>query len=51
MIQHSLFTDVIGPSGAIRYVLNTDPGPGTEATQSSFSVVLADTLKKVIASS
>lgn len=51
MVLHSEFTDVIGPNGRLRYLLNSDPWPGTEATRASFSVVLADTLKKVIASS
>jgi len=51
MVGHSEFTAVIGPGWTLRYVLNSDPGPGTEATQSSFAVVLADTLKKVAATS
>lgn len=51
MINHSEFADVIDPSGHIRYILNTDPGPASEATQSSFSVTLADTIRKVLASS
>ncbi len=51
MVGHSEFTAVIGPGWTVRYVLNSDPGPGTEATQSSFAVVLADTLKKVAAGS
>ena len=50
MIEHSQFTDVIDPSGRIRYLLNTDPGPGSAATKSSFSVTLANTIKKVVAS-
>ena len=38
MIDHSEFADVIDASGHLRYVLNTDPGPATQATRSSFSV-------------
>ncbi|MHB1519097.1 MAG: SCO family protein [Acidimicrobiales bacterium] len=47
MVEHSEFADVIGPGGRIRYLINTDPGPATQATRSSFSVVLADTLRAV----
>lgn len=48
MIDHDEFADVIDGSGHLRYVINTDPGPATEATKSSFSVVLADTIEKVL---
>ncbi|MHB1552656.1 MAG: SCO family protein [Acidimicrobiales bacterium] len=48
MVAHSELVDVIGPDGRLRYLLNADPGPGTEATQSSFSVLLATTLRKVL---
>ncbi len=48
MAAHSELVDVIGPDGRLRYLLNADPGPGTEATQSSFSVLLATTLRKVL---
>ena len=50
MVDHSEFAEVIDASGNIRYLLNSDPGPGTAATQSSFAVTLADTIKSVIAS-
>lgn len=50
MVDHSEFAEVIDASGNIRYVLNSDPGPGTGATKSSFAVTLADTIKSVIAS-
>jgi len=49
MIDHSEFADVIDASGHIRYLLNTDPGPATEAMRSSFSVTLANTVKAVLA--
>ncbi len=49
MIDHSEFADIIDRSGQLRYVVNTDPGPGSQATKSSFSVLLADTIKKVVA--
>ena len=45
MIDHSEFAYVIDPSGHIRYDLDTDPGPATGATESSFAVTLAGTLK------
>ncbi len=51
MIAHSESADVIDPSGRIRYFLNTDPGPATEASESSFAVTLADTLKRVVRAS
>ena len=51
MIAHSEFALIINPEGRIRYVLDTDPGPASEATQSSFSATLADTIDKVVASS
>ena len=33
MIDHSEFADIIDGSGHLRYVVNTDPGPATQATQ------------------
>ena len=48
MIDHSEFADIIDGSGHLRYVVNTDPGPATQASKSSFSVELADTIKKVL---
>ena len=50
MIDHSEFAVVIDASGHLRYLLNTDPGPASEATRSSFSVTLANTIKTVVAS-
>jgi len=51
MIDHSESADVIGPDGRIHYVLDTDPGPGTEATKSSFAVTLAEAIKSTLSSS
>jgi cytochrome oxidase Cu insertion factor (SCO1/SenC/PrrC family) len=51
MVGHSEFAAIIGPGGHLHYVLNAEPGPGTQATGSSFAVVLADTLKKVASGS
>lgn len=48
MIAHSEFAFVIDPSGRVRDVFGTDPGPASEATQSSFSVLLADTIHGVL---
>ncbi len=48
MIDHSEFAYVIDPSGRVRYDLDTDPGPATTATESSFAVTLANTLKKAL---
>jgi cytochrome oxidase Cu insertion factor (SCO1/SenC/PrrC family) len=51
MIDHSEIAYVIDTSGRIRDVLNTDPGPATEATQSSFAVTLAGALQRARGSS
>jgi cytochrome oxidase Cu insertion factor (SCO1/SenC/PrrC family) len=48
MIDHSEFAYVIDPSGRVRYDLDTDPGPATGATESSFAVTLAGTLHSVL---
>jgi|SRR5579875_1114729 len=50
MVAHSEFAYIID-ARRIRYVLSTDPGPASEAAQSSFSATLAATIKKVLASS
>jgi cytochrome oxidase Cu insertion factor (SCO1/SenC/PrrC family) len=49
MIGHSEYAWVIDATGHTRDILDTDPGPATEATGSSFSVMLADTVKSVMA--
>jgi cytochrome oxidase Cu insertion factor (SCO1/SenC/PrrC family) len=46
MVDHSEFAYVIDPAGHTREILNTDPGPATNATQSSFTVTLANALKR-----
>ncbi len=50
MIAHNEIAYVIDPAGHTRYVLDTDPGPGTEATRSSFAVVLSSELQRVLRS-
>jgi len=48
MIAHTDIAFVIDPSGRAGYVLDMDPGPATEATQSSSAVVLANTLHEAL---
>ena len=48
MVDHSEFAYVIDPTGHTREILNTDPGPATSATQSSFTVTLAAALKRTL---
>jgi cytochrome oxidase Cu insertion factor (SCO1/SenC/PrrC family) len=48
MVAHSESADVIGANGRILYILNTDPGPETEASKSSFASTLADALESAI---
>ncbi len=48
MISHGEFAYVIDATGHIRYVLDTDPGPATAAMSSSFSAILASTIKSVL---
>jgi cytochrome oxidase Cu insertion factor (SCO1/SenC/PrrC family) len=50
MIDHSEIAFVIDPSGHERWVLDADPGPATAATNSSFEVTLANTLKDALRS-
>ena len=45
MIAHSDLAYVIDRRGHTRDILNADPGPATAATQSSFSVLLANALR------
>ncbi len=49
MVGHGEYAYVIDADGHTRDVLDTDPGPATNATESSFSVMLADTIKSVMA--
>ncbi len=48
MIDHTEYAYVIDPSGRVRYDLDTNPGPATGATESSFAVTLANTLTRVL---
>ena len=51
MVAHSDIAFVIDGSGHTRYVLNADPGPGTEASQSSFSGVVTMEIRRVLGAS
>jgi cytochrome oxidase Cu insertion factor (SCO1/SenC/PrrC family) len=50
MIAHSDIAYVIDPTGHTRYVLDTDPGPGTQASKSSSAVLLANAIRSVLGS-
>jgi cytochrome oxidase Cu insertion factor (SCO1/SenC/PrrC family) len=49
MTLHNDLAYVIGRNGRVRQVINTDPGPGTAASQSSFAVELADAARQSLA--
>lgn len=49
MIGHTELVFVIDPRGRLRFVLNSDAGPGSQASKSSFAVVLSRYLDKVLA--
>jgi cytochrome oxidase Cu insertion factor (SCO1/SenC/PrrC family) len=51
MIGHQDLAYVIDRAGHVRQELNTDPGPGTTATKSSFAVLLADAARQALRSS
>jgi cytochrome oxidase Cu insertion factor (SCO1/SenC/PrrC family) len=51
MIGHNDVAYVIDQAGHVRAELNTDPGPGTTATKSSFAVLLANAARQVLRSS
>jgi cytochrome oxidase Cu insertion factor (SCO1/SenC/PrrC family) len=51
MIGHQDLAYVIDQDGRVRQELNTDPGPGTTATKSSFAVLLADAARQALRSS
>ena len=51
MIGHPDVAYVIDQAGHVRQELNTDPGPGTTATKSSFAVLLADAARQALRSS
>jgi cytochrome oxidase Cu insertion factor (SCO1/SenC/PrrC family) len=48
MTLHNDIAYVIDRNGHIRQVLNMDPGPGTAASESSFSVQLAEAARQVL---
>lgn len=48
MIGHGLYSSVIDASGHIRWLYSADPGPGTAATQSSFTTMLAAAITHVL---
>ena len=50
MIAHNEIAYVIDPAGHTRYVVNTDPGPGTATSKSSFAGVLSAELQSVLGS-
>ncbi len=47
MVSHSDIFYIIGSDGRIRYVINSDPGEGTDITQSSFATILLSTIDRV----
>ena len=51
MIGHPDVAFVIDRAGHVREELNTDPGPGTTATKSSFAVLLAGAARQALRSS
>jgi cytochrome oxidase Cu insertion factor (SCO1/SenC/PrrC family) len=51
MVGHPDVAFVIDGAGRVRQELNTDPGPGTTATKSSFAVLLADAARQALRSS
>jgi cytochrome oxidase Cu insertion factor (SCO1/SenC/PrrC family) len=50
MMSHSDVAAVIDPDGHIRDFINTDPGPSTTATESSFAQLFATTARQVLGS-
>ena len=48
MVGHSELVLVIDRSGHIRQETSADPGPGTTATQSSFSVMLTQYARQAL---
>ena len=48
MIGHQDVAYVIDRAGHVRAEVNTDPGPGTAATRSSFAVLLADAARQAL---
>ena len=50
MMSHSDIAAVIDPNGQIREFINTDPGPSTTATESSFAQLFAAAARQVLGS-
>jgi cytochrome oxidase Cu insertion factor (SCO1/SenC/PrrC family) len=50
MTLHNDYTFVIDQNGEIRDEFNSDPGPGTEATQSSYAVLFSNAVRQVLSS-
>jgi cytochrome oxidase Cu insertion factor (SCO1/SenC/PrrC family) len=50
MIGHSEIAYVLDKKGYVREALTADPGPGTEASQSSFAGILVNVIRRVAAS-
>jgi cytochrome oxidase Cu insertion factor (SCO1/SenC/PrrC family) len=48
MTLHNDITFVIDAQGRIRQDINSDPGPGTTATRSSFAVLFANAVRQVL---
>jgi cytochrome oxidase Cu insertion factor (SCO1/SenC/PrrC family) len=48
MVDHRESAYVIDPAGHTREILNADPGPATDATQSSFTFTLTQALKRAL---
>jgi hypothetical protein len=48
MSAHNDVAFVISATGQIRQEINTDPGPGTQASKSSFASLLADSALQTI---
>jgi cytochrome oxidase Cu insertion factor (SCO1/SenC/PrrC family) len=48
MVAHSDQAYVIGPTGQLRYSLDSDPGAATAATKSSFAVTLANAIARTV---
>jgi cytochrome oxidase Cu insertion factor (SCO1/SenC/PrrC family) len=48
MMSHSDIAAVIDPNGRIRSFINTDPGPATTATESSFGQLFAEAARQVL---
>jgi cytochrome oxidase Cu insertion factor (SCO1/SenC/PrrC family) len=47
MVEHSEYAYVVDATGRTRFVLDTDPGPASEATEGSFAVMLANAVRSV----